>query len=214
MTHGYTPCFSRLSVTPYIGISPPLVYNTTRRNLLCIYKKQLSFWRVAACGECFPPVCLKPFWRISSPFPTSPPFLPEPAIFYHICLPNRCAHVRLSNTTSPTSVTSVCVTGLKAAASSALTLSSRSFPSSCSPLTMQPTVPIPAYCRLLLPISLTAKASGTIRKQWVRTLFLCVLLLPCPLSHLLSSMKDVRCSTARCWHPFPTKERSTQATKS
>ena len=68
MTHGYTPCFSRLSVTPYIGISPPLVYNTTRRNLLCIYKKQLSFWRAAVCGECFPPVCLKPFWRISSPF--------------------------------------------------------------------------------------------------------------------------------------------------
>ena len=29
----------------------------------------------------------------------------------------------------------------------ALTLSSMSFPSSCSPLTMQPTVPIPAYCR-------------------------------------------------------------------
>lgn len=102
-------------------------------------QKQLSFWRAAACGECFPPVCLKPFWRISSPFPTSPPFLPEPAIFYHICLPNRCAHVRLSSTTSPISVTSACATGLKAAASSALTLSSRSFPSNCSPLTMQPT---------------------------------------------------------------------------
>lgn len=119
------------------------------------------------------------FWRISSPFPTSPPFLPEPAIFYHICLPNRCAHVRLSNTTSPISVTSACATGLKAAASSALTLSSRSFPSSCSHLTMQPTVPIPACCRLLLPISLMAKASGTTRKQWGRTLFLCALLPPC-----------------------------------
>ena len=80
------------------------------------------------------------FLAHQSPFPTSPPFLPEPAIFYHICLPNRCAHVRLSSTTSPISVTSACATGLKAAASSALTLSSRSFPSSCSPLTMQPTV--------------------------------------------------------------------------
>ena len=39
---------------------------------------------------------------------------------------------------------------------------------------------IPAYCRLLLPISSTAKASGTIRKQWVRTLFLCALLPPMP----------------------------------
>lgn len=36
---------------------------------------------------------------------------------------------------------------IKSGSTSALTLSSRSFPSSCSPLTMQPTAPIPAYCR-------------------------------------------------------------------
>ena len=56
--------------------------------------------------------------------------------------------------------------------------------------------------------------SGMTRRHWARTLFLCALLPPCPSLPLSSSMKAVRCSTVHCSHPFPTKERSTHATKS